>query len=65
MVESEDYGIERFLTKDPLVSLKEGDIANVPVMIGTTKDEFAYKALGKYTAKNINVENYNNRQILL
>ena len=51
VIESEDYGIERFLTKDPLASLHEGDIANVPVIIGTTHDEFAYKANGKFALK--------------
>ena len=48
VVES-DNGIERFVTKDPLISLKEGDLANVPIFLGVTQDEFAYKALRKYT----------------
>lgn len=51
VIESEDYGIERFLTKDPLVSLQEGDIADVPIIIGTTQDEFANQANCKFVYK--------------
>lgn len=49
VVEKEnDDGSERFLIKDPYQSLQEGDIADVPLFVGTTKDEFLGSAIRKY-----------------
>lgn len=38
---------ERFLIKDPLASLAEGDVADVPIFIGTTKDEMIGRAFSE------------------
>lgn len=48
MVEVEDGENERFLVKHPVLSLFEGDVADVPVFIGTTKDEMIERAFRKY-----------------
>ena len=47
VVETDDTS-ERFLTKDPIQGLIDGESANVPLLIGTTKDEMAVKALRKF-----------------
>nr|AHJ81337.1 carboxylesterase [Locusta migratoria] len=38
-------GGERFLTQDPTKQFLSGNFTHVPLMIGTTKDEFSWKAL--------------------
>lgn len=44
VIESGNDDEEKFLPKDPLQLLQDGDIADVPLIIGTTRDETAYKA---------------------
>ncbi|KAK2575832.1 hypothetical protein KPH14_007207 [Odynerus spinipes] len=40
VIEPEVPGVERFLPTDPLQLIREGKINDVPLIIGTTKDEF-------------------------
>ena len=49
-VVEKDYGDseERFLTDEPLELIKRGDIAPVPLIIGTTTNEFDYMPYCKY-----------------
>ena len=42
-----DVGQEIFLTNDPWTLMKRDDVADVPVMIGTTVDETAFMAPSK------------------
>ncbi|XP_051164503.1 esterase E4-like isoform X2 [Leptopilina boulardi] len=41
VVEPKVDGIERFLTEEPVISIREGRVAPVPVIGGVDKDEFA------------------------
>ena len=43
---------QRFLEKDPLLSMVQGEIADVPIFIGSTKDEFIRQAIRKQNMKN-------------
>nr|AHJ81335.1 carboxylesterase [Locusta migratoria] len=47
VVIEEDFGdgAERFMTADPTEQLLSGDFAQVPLIAGTTKDEFTWKGL--------------------
>ncbi|XP_017776429.1 PREDICTED: esterase E4-like [Nicrophorus vespilloides] len=40
----QDFGQNRFLTMHPLSLLNHGQVANVPIMIAQTNDEFGFKA---------------------
>lgn len=42
-----DIGQEIFITDDLLHLLKYGDIADVPVMMGTSRDDGSYLVPGK------------------
>lgn len=48
VVEANNGDGERFLTKTPYQALAEGDFAEVPLIVGTTKDEFLIFALRMY-----------------
>ncbi|XP_045519866.1 juvenile hormone esterase-like [Pieris brassicae] len=39
-----DYGQERFLAEDPMVSIREGRISSVPFIVSQTRDEFFWEA---------------------
>nr|QIK02107.1 carboxylesterase 6 [Holotrichia parallela] len=41
-----DFGQERFLIEHPIDSVKKGDFAKVPVMMGITTDEFGSRSFG-------------------
>lgn len=43
-----DFGQERFLTDSPWEILKSGDIADVPVIFGFSRDEALFMTPGKY-----------------
>ncbi|KAK4874274.1 hypothetical protein RN001_013634 [Aquatica leii] len=50
-----DFGQERFLVEDPLVTIQKGDVADVPIMTGITYDELiflAYPIVSNETALN-------------
>ncbi|RZC36490.1 COesterase domain containing protein, partial [Asbolus verrucosus] len=40
----EDFGQERFLPEHPIKLIEDGNFAEIPIVIGVTKDEFANRA---------------------
>lgn len=50
MVEPEIPGVERFLTDQPANLIRKGQINQVPVIAGVTKDEFAGIIKGKMSS---------------
>lgn len=40
-----DFGQERYLTKDPMISFRSGEFMRIPIIAGITKDEFFKSAI--------------------
>lgn len=42
-----DFGQERFLTEDPMLSIREGRMHSVPFIVSQTTGEFFWKAFSE------------------
>lgn len=49
-IEPKIRGVERFLSSDPEDLMKSGQINDVPLIIGVTRDEFSFRVSSEYAS---------------
>lgn len=53
-----------FLTEDPLISIREGRLLDIPWMTGITSDEGALKVAGRINILEFNLNSIRNKSVL-